>query len=42
MAVCFATAIAGGLSISPANASPLAGVVHSLNVKPGGVVEKAY
>ena len=33
-AICFATAIAGGVSISPANASPLTGVVHSLNVKP--------
>ena len=42
MAVCFATAIAGGASISAANASPFTGVVHPLNVKPSGVVEKAY
>ena len=42
MALCFATAIAGGVSISVANASPLTGVVHSLKVKQTGVVEKAY
>ena len=42
MALSFAMAIAGGISISPANASPLTGVVHSLKVKQAGVVEKAY
>jgi hypothetical protein len=42
LAVCFATAIAGGASISAVNASPFTGVVHPLNVRPSGVVEKAY
>ena len=42
MTVCFAMAMAGGASISAANASPLTGVVHSFKVKQTGVVEKAY
>ena len=42
MALSFAMAIAGGISISPANASPLTGAVHLLKVKQSTVVEKAY
>ena len=42
MTVCFAMAMAGGVSISATNASPLTGVVHSFKVKQTGVVEKAY
>jgi hypothetical protein len=34
--------IAGGVSISTANASPLTSAVHSLNVEQTSAVEKAY
>ena len=42
IALSFAMAIGGGLSISAANASPLTSVVHSLKVKQTSVLEKAY
>jgi hypothetical protein len=42
VALSFAMAIAGGVSISGANASPLTSTVHSLKVEQISAVEKAY
>jgi hypothetical protein len=42
IALSFVAAVAGGISSSTANASPLTSAAHSFKAKQTGVVEKAY